>query len=236
MTRVLEHSLAEPPTDEAAPSAAPVAHAHRASWLRLVLEIALIAVGVFLGLAGDAWRERQQHREAARASLRRFRTEILANRQAVSAVRDYHVTTLASVSAYLAKDHKTRNVADVKITGLRWVDFNHTAWDIALATQSLSYLDGDVAYDLSRAYSAQQSYTDLVRGMSQAMYLLPPRENFDGFAEAVEEFLGDVTYMEPKLLAMYDDLLPKIDRALNESGGSPQHDSVTRTSANSQPH
>lgn len=217
---MLDHSLEESPREGVTPSSAPEAHAHRARWGRLVVEVALIAVGVFLGLAGDAWREHQQHREAALASLRRFRAEILANRQAVSAVRDYHVATLASVRAYLGKDHKTRNVADVKISGLRWVNFDHTAWDLALATQSLSYLDGDVAYDLSRAYNLQQSYTDLTRGMSQAMYLLPPRENFDGFAEAVDEFLGDLAYTEPRLLAMYDELVPKIDRALGESRSS----------------
>jgi hypothetical protein len=234
---VLERSLAESPAeDEARPAAAGApAHTH-ASWLRLVLEIALIAVGVFLGLAGDAWREHEQHRDAARASLRRFRTEILANRRAVSAVRDYHVATLASVRAYLAKDHQTRNVADVKISGLRWVTFEHTAWDLALATQSLSYLDGDMAYDLSRAYNAQQAYTDLTRGMTQAMYLLPPRENFDGFAEAVDEYLGDLTYTEPKLMAMYDELLPRIDRALDENTGSDRRDlGAAPSSANRQP-
>ena len=95
--------------------------------LRVLVEVVLIATGVFLGLAGDAWREREQKREAARASLRRFRTEIAANRAAVAAVRDYHVTRLASVTAYLNKDHKTRNVADVRIEGLRWVTFEHSA-------------------------------------------------------------------------------------------------------------
>ena len=136
-------------------------------------------------------------------------------------MRDYHVVTLASVRAYLAKDHKTRNVADVKIEGLRWVTFEHTAWDLALATQSLAYIDGDVAFGLSRAYNVQQSYAELTRGMSQAMYLLPRSENFDAFAEAVDTFLGDLTYMEPRLLTMYDELLPRIDRALSPSGAAP---------------
>jgi len=182
--------------------------------LRVLVEIALIAAGVFLGLAGDAWREREQKREAARASLRRFRAEIAANRAAVAAVRDYHVTTLASVRSYLAKPNRTRNVADVQIEGLQWVTFEHTAWDLALATQSLAFLDSDVAFALSRIYSAQQSYTELTRGMTQAMYLLPRQENFDVFAEAAEAFFGDLTFMEPKLITMYDELLPTIDRAL----------------------
>ena len=193
----------------------------RSALLHALGQIALIAVGVFLGLAADQWREREQHRDAARASLARFRTEIAANRQAVGAVRDYHVATLASVRAYLSKDHKSRNVADVKIRGLQWVTFEHTAWDLALATQSLSYLDSDVAYALSRIYSAQQSYADLTRGMTQAMYLLPRSENFDAFAEVVDVFFGDVTFMEPKLLAMYDEALPRIDKALNSSAKAP---------------
>ena len=57
--------------------------------------------------------------------------------------------------------------------------------------------------------------------MTQAMYLLPRSENFDAFAEAVDVFFGDVTFMEPKLLAMYDEALPRIDKALNSSAKAP---------------
>jgi hypothetical protein len=207
----------EPPitsADAGAATASGAAAAHRRPVLRVLLEVALIASGVFLGLLADQWREREQHREAARASLRRFRTEIAANRQAVAAVRDYHVATLASVRAYLEKPNKTRNVADVKLRGLQWVTFEHTAWDLALATQSLAYLDGDIAYSLSRIYGVQQSYGELTQGMTQAMYLLPRQDNFDAFAEATEAFFGDLTYMEPRLVAMYDEVLPRLDRAL----------------------
>jgi hypothetical protein len=189
---------------------------HRRPVLRVLVEVALIATGVFLGLAGDAWREREQKREAARASLRRFRAEVAANRAAVAAVRDYHVTTLASVRAYLDKPNKARNVADVQVRGLRWVTFERSAWDIALATQALAYLDSDVAHSLSRVYSAQQFYSELTSGMAQSMYQLSPEDNFDAFAYAVFAFFGDLAVMEPKLIAMYDELLPRIDRALGD--------------------
>lgn len=208
-------------TSAPGPSHASRAPVYRPPLLKILVEIALIATGVFLGLAADQWREREEHRDAARASLRRFRAEIVANRQAVAAVRDYHVVTLASVRAYLGKDHKARNVADVPIRGLQWVSFEHTAWDLSLATQSLSYLDEDVAFSLSRIYSAQQSYAELTRGMTQAMYLLPRQENFDAFAEAADAFFGDLVVMEPKLITMYDAVLPRIDRALGAPGATP---------------
>jgi hypothetical protein len=50
--------------------------------------------------------------------------------------------------------------------------------------------------------------------------VLPRQDNFDAFAEAMEAFFGDLTVMEPKLLAMYDELLPRIDRMLGAE--SPQ--------------
>lgn len=209
-------------TSAALPVAAPSSHR---PLLKVLLEIVLIASGVFLGLLADQWREREQHREAALASLRRFRTEIAANRQAVAGVRDYHVVTLASVRKYLGKDHKSRNVVDVKLNGLQWVTFEHTAWDLALATQSLAYIDGDIAYSLSRIYGVQQSYGELTRGMTEAMYLIPRQDNFDAFAEATNAFFGDLTFMEPRLLTMYDELLPRIDRAL---GTAPAAGGVAR--------
>lgn len=54
----------------------------------------LISIGVFLALMGEQWRENAHTRQLAEGSLRRFRSEILTNRKAVAAVKDYHVTLL----------------------------------------------------------------------------------------------------------------------------------------------
>ncbi|MEO6524986.1 MAG: hypothetical protein ABIP93_00010 [Gemmatimonadaceae bacterium] len=98
--------------------------------LRIALEVALISAGVFLGLAGDQWRENAWHRDLAKKSMERFRSEIVANRE------------------------------------------------------SLAYIDPDLAADVSRIYSRQARIGELNRGIIQAMYLLSPRDNFDGMAEA----------------------------------------------------
>src|SRR5262245_2876788 len=59
---------------------------------RVALEVGLISVGVFLGLAGEQWRESSRRHELAEASLRNFRAEIALNRRAVADVKDYHVS------------------------------------------------------------------------------------------------------------------------------------------------
>ena len=189
--------------------------------LRIVLEVGLIAAGVFLGLAGDQWREKMAHREQAKATLQRFRVEMAANRAAVVAVREYRLTTLAGLRAYLDKPHSVRNTADVRLQGLRIIHFEQSAWDLALATQSLSYIEPNLAADVSRVYNRQARIGELSRGIIQAMYVLPSRDNFDGLAAAAETYYADLAEWEPELVGMYDSVLPRIDRALGARARTP---------------
>jgi hypothetical protein len=213
----------EAPTESAPASsvAAATPQAHGRPWVRLVLEVVLISAGVFLGLAGDQWRENASHRDLAKASLRRFRAEIAANREKVAAVRDYRTTTLVQLRAYLAADHAVRNTANVTLSGLRSVHFEETAWDLAIATQSLAYIEPDLAADVSRIYNRQERIGELNRGIFQAMYLLPKQDNFDGLASAVETYFADLSTWEPELATMYDAILPRIDRALGGAAQAP---------------
>ena len=187
------------------------------SLFKIGLEVVLISAGVFLGLAGEQWRESARHRELAEASLRRFRSEILTNRKAVAAVKDYHITTKKSIDTYLAADPQSRQSRDVSVKGLQPVYFEHSAWDLTLATQSLVYIDSQLAFAISRIYTTQANYADLTRGIMQALYLRPPNENLAAFLSAVAIYYGDIVYFEPQLLHMYDETLPQIDRALGES-------------------
>jgi len=182
------------------------------SLFKILLEVVLIGTGVFLGLAGEQWRESTRHRELAEASLRRFRSEILTNRKAVAAVKDYHVTTMKQMETYL----KTRRSSDLSLHGLQPAFFEHSAWDVALATQSLAYIDTDLAFAISRIYTVQQNYADLTRGILQATYLRPVDENLPAFISASVEYYGDIVLIEPQLLGAYDEMLPQLDRALGE--------------------
>jgi hypothetical protein len=43
-----------------------------------------------------------------------------------------------------------------------------------------------------------------------------PRADSDGFLKAVDTYYGDVVLMDSKLLEMYDELLPQIDRVIGD--------------------
>jgi hypothetical protein len=212
---ILGHSLDDGSADSLASKAS--APNRPRTLLKIGLEVILISAGVFLGLMGDQWRERAQHRELAQESLRRFRAEILANRSAVEKVKDYHVITKAKLERYFAADPKTRNTVDVEVHGLQPVFFARTAWDLALATQSLTYIDPQLAFALSRIYTLQQDYAGLTSAVMQAIYFRMPTENLEQFFGTVNVYYGDIVLWEPALLKLYDEVIPQIDRALGDS-------------------
>jgi hypothetical protein len=215
-----EADAGRPPEVHTGDLARPDANRRSKSLLKIGLEVLLISSGVFLGLMGEQWRERAHHRELAETLLRRFRDEIVTNRKAVAAVKDYHVTTKERLDALLAADAKTRPtmLESVGLKGIQPASFERTAWDLALVTQALTYIDPPLAFALSRIYTTQQGYAELSRGILQAMYVITPmNENPIPFFSAVAVYYGDIVYYEPKLLGMYDDVLPQIDRALGES-------------------
>jgi hypothetical protein len=180
----------------------------------LLLEVALISAGVFLGLMGEQWRENAEHHEHAEASLRRFRTEIASNREAVAAVKDYHSGLKQQLESYFLSNGST----PVRMTqALAPVFFEQAAWDLALATQALTYIEPDLAFAISRVYTIQQGYATVENAMIPIMYTRSFEKDGDVFLRSLNAYFGDVSYFDPTILKAYDDVLPQIDRELGES-------------------
>lgn len=188
----------------------------RRDWLwKMLVEVFLIGVAVFLGMAADQWRSDRQHREAARQALQRIRAEVQKNQTEVERVREYHVRLHQAISMYL--DPATRATANVRVTaGINPAKFERTAWDLALATQALADIDQDVSFELAAIYGVQQTYDDLSRGLTQAMYLRPPGENLDGFLQSLKLYYDDITIHESDLLGKYAHVVAVIDSALRD--------------------
>src|SRR5207237_3681416 len=100
----------------------------------------------------------------ARAALRNFVGEMEANRQAMQRNRQYHETLARELHEFLASKEPPsddRFNKSVHFEGMRPVIFEHTAWDLALATQALSYLKPDLAFDISKVYTQQNAFQRL---------------------------------------------------------------------------
>src|SRR4029077_1644456 len=92
----------------------------------LLIEVALIAVGVFLALWANNWHENHEHRAQARAALRNFLGEMEANRQAMQNNRQYHETLARELDQFLGSKEPTagdRFNRQVHFEGMRPVVF-----------------------------------------------------------------------------------------------------------------
>ena len=194
---------------------------HRSkSLLKIGLEVLLISTGVFLGLMGEQWRERSEHRELAEEALRRFRAEIVTNREAIVSRKDYHATLKQELTTYFASEPKTRASLGETVhmtMGVGPVFFEQAAWDLALATQALAYVDADLAFRLSRVYTIQKDYSEVQRSIVQStIYGQSWTQDIDSVFRSILNYMGDVSYFDPVLLKAYDEVLPEIDRKLGE--------------------
>src|SRR5205814_9739807 len=164
------------------------------SFLNLLFEVALIAVGVFLALWANNWHEDREHRAQARAALRNFVGEMQANRQAMQRNRQYHETLARELHEFLASKEPPsddRFNKSVHFEGMRPVIFEHTAWDLALATQALSYLKPDLAFDISKVYTQQNAFQTLENSYLASAFSPASLsgDNVKGFATAMVIYL-----------------------------------------------
>jgi len=196
---------------------------HRKSVLNIVFEVALIAIGVFLALWANNWHEDREHRAQARAALRNFAGEMELNRDATQSKLQYHETLQRELHEFLdSKEPATedRFNQNVRFEGVRPVTFEHTAWDLALATQALSYLEPDLAFNISKVYTQQNAIERLEDSFLTAA-LSPASlssEYFRGRIAAINFYLIDVNQKEPAMVSRYEQMIPEVKRAMSGEG------------------
>jgi hypothetical protein len=189
------------------------------SFLNLLFEVVLIAVGVFLALWANNWHEDHEHRAQAKATLRNFAGEMEANRQATESNRSYHETLSRELVQFLRSNDppsQERFGKEVHFQGARPVIFEHTAWDLALATQALAYLKPELAFDISKVYTQQNAFQTLENSFLASTFTPASMSNDNpkGFATAMVIYLADVNQQEPAILQLYDKVIPEVKRAL----------------------
>ena len=127
-------------------------------------QLAMVAIGAYLGLQAEQWREDRSKAALARATLRNFRDEIAANRAAIAAVHPYHDSVTAGLNrVFQSQMRAPRAINLVEVTtrsgfnGTNTADLQTTAYDLAVATQALGELPPDLSVRLARLYTRQRA-------------------------------------------------------------------------------
>ena len=141
------------------------------------------------------------------------------NLQATQRYRPYHEALAGELVQFLRSKEppsEDRFSKEVHFEGVRPVIYEHTAWDLALATQALSYLKPDLAFDISKVYTQQNAFQTLENSFLASAFTPASMssDNVKGLATAMVIYLADVNQLEPAMVSLYEKVIPEVKRPL----------------------
>jgi len=178
----------------------------------LTIQILSIIFSILLALGLNDWKESRNNKQLALTTLRNLKDELGNNRKAIeAALRDQRIFMRSlenGVSQLNSGKEKALALPEINLP-----DVLTTAWETALVTKAMVYIDYDVILKLSEIYLQQKWLASLEDKVFQT--ILSPysyeKKNSGNLAKSLYASLKNIMEVEGKLLAMYDITLKKIE-------------------------
>ena len=192
------------------------------------MESVLVVGSILLALGLDEWNEDQDYQDLATLSLVNFEREIQVNRNRLEDVTPFHAglrDILANMDAGSADVPATtiRNILE----GFQPAILVSTAWETAVATGALGYMDYDVVAGLSLTYNLQERLLALSQsGLNDVLLGGFRSGETDLLVYAVNRHMRELTEAEQGLQGVYDLVLGLIAETIGDGGDSNAADSM----------
>jgi hypothetical protein len=184
----------------------------------VLVESVLVVGSILIALAVDAWSEDREYEELANRSLANFEREISQNRLRLEDVTLFHGglrDVLANMNAGGGDVPPTtiRNVME----GFQPAILVNTAWETAVATGALGYMDYDVVAGLSLTYGLQERLVALNRSGLDNLLAGGFRSGDSEFlVYSANRYMRELTEAEQRLQGVYDLVLGLIAETIEE--------------------
>jgi hypothetical protein len=185
---------------------------------RVVLESALIVFSVLLGFAVTEWRERIAEKHLASTVLTNVVAEVEQNLTGLTSQIEKHQRMIASLKAIDLAAAKGTGW-DVAISamggGLNALPMREAAWQAAVSSGALRFIDYDVAAALSDIYTTQIDVYGHNAAVSSSSLFVPDSFRAASRDETIQLFLWSLINLEGNerfLKAVYERNLPGLQR------------------------
>jgi hypothetical protein len=189
---------------------------------RMLVESLLVVGSILFALAVDEWSEEREYEELAERSLVNFDREIKQNRVRLDDVTLFHgglrdVLSNMNASPSPVPATTIRNIMD----GFQPAILVNTAWETAVATGALSYMDYDVVAGLSLTYGLQERLVAMSQsGLNDLLV-----EGFRGgdtelLIYSANRYMRELTESEQRLTGVYDLVLGLIAETIGDQPDS----------------
>ncbi len=129
---------------------------------RVLIEFLSVAFAVLFALLVNQWKENRHNNKLARASLENIHIEISNNKSTIEEMMQEHEKVIKILDSLVILSEKDieRNNIDLNIS---FELLSNTAWDAALLTQSISYMDMETVMEISMIYKLQEYYDSFTK-------------------------------------------------------------------------
>ena len=189
------------------------------SWIsRVLVESVLVVGSILLALGVDEWNEDREFEDLASRSLVNFEREIQQNRLRVEDVTLFHaglrdVLANMDASGEAVPTTTIRNIME----GFQPALLVSTAWETAVATGALGYMDYDVVAGLSLTYNMQERLGALNQsGLNDLLVGGFRSVEADLLVYAANRYMRELTESEQRLQGVYDLVLGLIAETIGE--------------------
>ena len=190
----------------------------RRAWIsRVLVESALVVGSILLALGLDEWNEGQDYQDLATLSLVNFEREIQQNRLRLADDIPFHVglrDVLANMDARGA-DVPTTTIRNI-LEGFQPALLVSTAWETAVATGALGYMDYEVVSGLSLTYNLQERLVTLNQSGMNDLLVGGFRSGDDLLVYTANRYMRELTEAEQGLQGVYDLVLGLIAETVGE--------------------
>jgi hypothetical protein len=191
----------------------------RRSWIsRVLVESVLVVGSILLALALDEWNQDRDYQDLATLSLANFEREIQQNRLRLEDVTLFHAG-LRDVLANMDARGEAIPVTTVRnmMEGFQPAILVSTAWETAVATGALGYMDYDVVSGLSLTYNMQERLVTLNRsGLNDILVGGLRSGETELLVYMANRYMRELTEAEQGLQGVYDLVLSLIAETIGE--------------------
>ena len=184
-------------------------------WRPILLEAFFVVLGVLLALSGNEWRQDRINKNRAEAALDSIIEEISANQSMVHASIEYHSMLVDTLTAFMmvhGRDPSRHPNPQLFSKGFtNPAPIVSRAWETAMATGVVEYMDYEDVLRVSQLYESQDGYEMQSQFVGQEIY----SQIFQsGYLKIVQNYqnlnaiVGTYLYRECELAQAYAGFLP----------------------------
>jgi len=172
-------------------------------WKLLIIEGLLVVMSVLLALALNSWREAGTHQDLAERALQEVVDEVRLNCSRIENVQPYHRAVVNG---------------EQKPTGIQVGFLRNDAWDVAITTGAVSFLDYELAAKIGEINAHQSDHRSTVQAYLGALLTntLQIEKIEEMHQEGERAVINELISIQKKLLIKYRDL----QKLVNEHYGS----------------